>query len=156
MNLTDGSAASKPVTPPPTQTQHHHHRHPHPDDAEFLREQLGLSNVSPVGPTADVYRIAGYADGLLGTKKPECLPMMALWDSGLKYPDKNNPLPIDLLWGGGVRAGVTWDGTFYRDVSRYPAGFTVLESVPETRQRAGLEEWVLVQLRQRFLSSRQR
>ena len=45
--------------------------------------------------------------------------MMARYDSGLKYPDKNNPLPTDLLWGGGVRAGVTWDGTFYRDLSRY-------------------------------------
>ena len=45
--------------------------------------------------------------------------MMALYGSGLKWPDKNNPLPTDLLWGGGVRAGVTWDGTFYRDLSRY-------------------------------------
>ncbi len=41
------------------------------------------------------------------------------YDSGLKFPDKNNPLPTDVLWGGGVRAGVKWDGTFYRDLSRY-------------------------------------
>ena len=27
-----------------------------------------------------------------------------------------------MLWGGGVRAGITWDGTFYRDLLRYPAG----------------------------------
>ena len=66
-----------------------------------------------------MYRIAGYADGLIGTKNPECLPMMARYDSGLKWPDPNNPLPTDLLWGGGVRAGVTWDETFYRDLSRY-------------------------------------
>ena len=32
------------------------------------------------------------------------------------------PLPDDPLWDGGVRAGVTWDGTFYRDTARYPAG----------------------------------
>ena len=41
------------------------------------------------------------------------------YDSGLKYPDKNNPLPTDVLWGGGVRAGLKWDGTFYRDMNRY-------------------------------------
>ena len=40
----------------------------------------------------------------------------------MKWPDKNNPLPTDPLWGGGVRAGLKWDGTFYRDLSRYPAG----------------------------------
>ena len=27
-----------------------------------------------------------------------------------------------MLWGGGVRAGVTWDGTLYRDATRYPIG----------------------------------
>ena len=40
----------------------------------------------------------------------------------MKWPDKNNPLPTDPLWGGGVRAGLKWDGTFYRDATRYPAG----------------------------------
>ena len=44
------------------------------------------------------------------------------WDSGLKWPDPNNPLPTDLLWGGGVRGGLWWDGTLYRDATRYPAG----------------------------------
>jgi len=48
--------------------------------------------------------------------------MMARYNSGLKWPDPNNPLPTDFLWGGGVRAGLPWDGTFYRDVTRYPAG----------------------------------
>jgi len=40
----------------------------------------------------------------------------------LKWPDKTNPLPTDPLWGAGVRGGLKWDGTFYRDVTRYPAG----------------------------------
>ena len=48
--------------------------------------------------------------------------MMARYNSGLKWPDPNNPLPTDFLWGGGVRAGRPWDGTFYRDATRYPAG----------------------------------
>jgi len=75
--------------------------------------------VPPVGPTADVYRIAGYVDGLIGAKRPECDVLRPHYNSGLKYPDKNNPLPTDVLWGGGVRAGLRWDGTFYRDLSRY-------------------------------------
>ena len=44
------------------------------------------------------------------------------WNSGLTWPDPNNPLPTDLLWGGGVVGGLWWDGTLYRDVGRYPAG----------------------------------
>ena len=44
------------------------------------------------------------------------------FDSGLKWPDANNPKPDDFLWGRGVFGGVTWDGTFYRDAARYPAG----------------------------------
>ena len=40
----------------------------------------------------------------------------------MKWPDKTNPLPTDPLWGAGVRGGLKWDGTFYRDVTRYPAG----------------------------------
>jgi len=40
----------------------------------------------------------------------------------LKWPDPNNRKPDDPLWGAGVRGGIRWDGTFYRDVSRYPAG----------------------------------
>ena len=40
----------------------------------------------------------------------------------MKFPDKNNPQPTDVLWGGGVRAGLKWDGTFYRDLLRYSAG----------------------------------
>ena len=78
--------------------------------------------VPPPGPTVDAYRIAGYVDGLVGAKRPECDLLRPHYDSGLKYPDKNNPLPTDVLWGGGVRAGLKWDGTLYRDVSRYAAG----------------------------------
>ena len=40
----------------------------------------------------------------------------------MKWPDNNNPLPTDPLWGAGVRGGIKWDGTFYRDATRYPAG----------------------------------
>jgi hypothetical protein len=40
----------------------------------------------------------------------------------LKWPDSNNPKPDDPLWGAGVRGGIRWDGTFYRDLARYPAG----------------------------------
>ena len=78
--------------------------------------------VVPVGPTADAYRIAGYADGLIGAARPDCDVLLPHYDSGLKWPDSNHPQPDDFLWDGGVRAGVTWDGTFYRDLARYPAG----------------------------------
>ena len=118
MNLPDGSAAPAPVSSAPTPQPHHHHRHPHPADAEFVREQLGQSIV-PTGPTADAYRIAGYTDGLVGASKPGCDLLLPHWDSGLKWPDPNNPKPDDLLWGAGVAGGVKWDGTFYRDMARY-------------------------------------
>ena len=103
--------------------EHHHHKHRHPPiaDADLLRQQFA-HQAAPVGPTADAYRLVGYTNELVGTKNPECLPMMARYDSGVKWPDPNNPLPTDFLWGGGVRAGLPWDGMFYRDVTRYPAG----------------------------------
>ncbi len=81
--------------------------------------------VAPAPPsdlTADVYRLANYTDGLVGAAKPECDLLRPHFDSGLRFADKNNPQPDDPLWGRGVRAGVTWDGTFYRDVARYVAG----------------------------------
>jgi hypothetical protein len=78
----------------------------------------------PVAPaaTADAYRLAAYTDGLVGAAKPGCDILLPHFDSGLRWADNNNPLPDDPLWDGGVRAGVTWDGTFYRDTARYPAG----------------------------------
>jgi len=97
--------------------KHHHHHHPHPDDAAFLRDTL--SPVTPPGSTADCYRIAGYVNGLVGAAKPGCDLLLPHFDSGLKWADANNPLPDDPLWGGGVRAGVRWDGTFYRDLNRF-------------------------------------
>ena len=56
---------------------------------------------------------------MVGAAKPGCDILKPHWNSGLKWPDKNNPLPTDPRWGGGVRAGLTWDGTFYRDLNRY-------------------------------------
>ena len=73
----------------------------------------------PTGPTVDAYRITGYTDGLVGAAKPGCDILLPHYDSGLKFSDKNNPQPTDVLWGSGVRAGLEWDGTFYRDLSRY-------------------------------------
>lgn len=78
----------------------------------------------PAGPTADAYRIAGYADGAVGAAKPGCDVLLPHFDSGLRWADAANPQPDDPLWDGGVRAGATWDGTFYRDVTRYAAGGT--------------------------------
>ena len=74
----------------------------------------------PSGPTAAAYRIAGYQDGLVGAS-PECDVLRPHYNSGLKWPDKNNLKPDDPLWGRWVYGGVPWDGTFHRDLSRYAA-----------------------------------
>jgi len=99
-----------------------HRKHKHhlsrQDDAILLNQPV----VPPVGPTADAYRIVGYTHGLVGASKPGCDILKPHYDSGLKWPDTNNPLPADPLWGAGVRGGIKWDGTFYRDMIRYPAG----------------------------------
>lgn len=79
-----------------------------------------IAEVVPPGATAEVYRIAGYQDGLVGVTG--CDALLPHWDSGLLWPDENNPRPDDFLWDGGVAGGVPWDGTFYRDQSRYAAG----------------------------------
>jgi hypothetical protein len=73
----------------------------------------------PSGPTGVVYRIANYSDGLVGAASPGCDLLLPHFDSGLRWADASNPLPDDPLWDGGVGGGVTWDGTFYRDLSRY-------------------------------------
>ena len=80
----------------------------------MLRQQFAHP-APPVGPTADAYRLVGYQDGLVGNSDE----LQAHYDSGLTWPDSNNPRPDDPLWGGGVDGGVKWDGTFYRDLSRY-------------------------------------
>ena len=59
---------------------------------------------------------------MIGYKKPECSLIAPRFDTGIKFADPNNPNPENVLFGGGVRAGVRWDGTFYRDQVRYPAG----------------------------------
>ncbi len=76
---------------------------------------------TPTGPTAEGYRIAGYADGLIGAAEPDCNVLLPHFDSGLTWPDENNPQPEDWLWDGGVAGGIEWDGTFWRDVQRYSA-----------------------------------
>ena len=73
---------------------------------------------APTGPTADIYRITGYTDGLVGSG-PGCNILKPKWGSGLKWPDKNNPKPDDPCWGRGIAGGIRWDGTFYRDMTRY-------------------------------------
>ncbi|MCX7010136.1 MAG: hypothetical protein NTY53_23345 [Kiritimatiellaeota bacterium] len=72
--------------------------------------------------TANAYRIAGYTDGLIGSAEPDCDILLPHYDSGLTWPDANNPRPDDPLWGGGVDGGIKWDGTFWRDLARYSAG----------------------------------
>ena len=69
----------------------------------------------------DAYRLAGYTDGLVGGKEPECDVLLPHYDSGIRFADSNNPQPDDPLWGPGVAGGVKWDGTFYRDLPRYNA-----------------------------------
>lgn len=76
-------------------------------------------HATPPGPTADCYRIASYQDGLVGAARPECDLLLPHMDSGLCWPDENNPQADDPLWDGGVAGGVTWDGTFYRDLNRF-------------------------------------
>jgi hypothetical protein len=57
---------------------------------------------------------------MVGGAYPQCDVLRPKWDSGLKWADKNNPQPGDWRWGAGVGGGVTWDGTFFRDLIRYP------------------------------------
>ena len=106
------------------EAQPHKKQRLRPVDAYRLRDDLDADTAPiPTGPTAAVYRIAGYQQNLIGdSAKPACLVIAAKWGSGLKWPDPNNPQPTDLLWGGGVTAGLWWDGTVYRDLARYPAG----------------------------------
>ena len=76
-----------------------------------------LAPPSPSGPTADVYRIANYSDGIVGANG--CDVLLPHWDSGLRWGDANNPQPDIACFDGGVAGGVRWDGTFYRDLNRY-------------------------------------
>ena len=103
-------------------THHHHHKHEeHPrTDAQGFREHFGSgAGVLPAGPFAEVYRIAGYQDGLVGAS-PECGILQPHYDSGLKWGG-STPNPEAPCWGSGVAGGVRWDGTFHRDLARYSA-----------------------------------
>ncbi len=114
------------ATPGTGSRHHHHHKKEHTlADIDHLRETYGKdpAPVLPPGPFSDTYRIASYTNGLVGAAEPQCDVMAAHWDQeGLFWPDENNPKPDDLLWDAGVHGGITWDGTFYRDTARYPAG----------------------------------
>ena len=99
---------------------HHKHRNPRSAEADELRQRWAHPVLSD-GPTAETYRIAGYHDGLIGATRPDCDLLLPQFDSGLTWPDENNPQPDDPLWDGGVAGGITWDGTFWRDLGRYAA-----------------------------------
>ena len=87
-----------------------------------------VGQIPPVGPTADAYRIVGYTDGLVGAASPGCDALLPHFDSGISFTDEDNPQPDDVLFDGGVSGGVKWDGTFYRDLTRYPTGGTLFWS----------------------------
>lgn len=98
-----------------------HHRRKKRRSRQRDAALLNQPHPPPSNPTADCYRIAGYVDGLIGAARPECDLLLPHYDSGLRWPDSNNPQPDDPRFDGGVRAGVTWDGTFWRDLGRYAA-----------------------------------
>ena len=104
-------------------TKHHKKKHHlSAEKADRFRENFdNATAITPPGPTADIYRIAGYADGIVGAS-PECDILRPHMDSGLRWPDENNPKPDDPCWGRGIAGGVRWDGMLYRDVNRFPAG----------------------------------
>jgi len=102
----------------------HHH-----DRFAGMRSAPGFPALPPTGAMLDVYRIAGYTMDLVGAKRPECDLLRPHYDSGIKWPDKNNPKGDDVRWGGGVRFGRPWDGTFYRDLSRYGASGPLFWSI---------------------------
>ncbi len=100
---------------------HHHHKqeeHPRRDEAGFHDHFGSGAPLPPPGPFAESYRIAGYQDGLVAAT-PECELLLPEFDSGLEFGDEDNDQPGDWLMDGGVLGGVTWDGTFYRDLARY-------------------------------------
>src|ERR1051326_7284630 len=95
------------------------HRH-HKKHRSRQRDATQLNQpTTPASPTAVAYRIVGYQDGLIGAARPDCDLLLPHYDSGLRWPDASNPQPDDPLFDGGVRAGVRWDGTFWRDLARY-------------------------------------
>ena len=88
--------------------------------------------------------------------RPECDLLRPHFDSGLRWPDENNPQPGDWCWDGGVAGGVTWDGTFYRDQPAIPPAAILLERLPQARHRPRHQERLLAQLRRRLVPPRQR
>ena len=99
-------------------TTSHHQKNRLRQEAQALHAAL-QTNPLP-GITADSYRIATYADGLIGAT-PESDVLRPKWGSGLKWGSASSPQPGDSCWGAGVAGGVKWDGTFHRDLARYSA-----------------------------------
>jgi len=83
-----------------------------------LRNEYAPTN--PPGATGDTYKIANYADGLVGAS-PECDVLRPKYNSGIKYAG-STPNPEAPCFDRGISGGIRWDGTFHRDLSRYSAG----------------------------------
>lgn len=103
-----------------THRRHKQEEHPRKDAGHFHAHFGSGAGVGPAGPFAEVYRIAGYQDGLVGASA-ECSILKPKYSSGIKFGD-GTPNPEAPCWGRGVAGGVRWDGTFHRDQVRYPAG----------------------------------
>ena len=99
----------------------------------------------PTVPRRRLIASRGYHDGLIGATRPDCDLLLPQFDSGLTWPDENNPQPDDPLWDGGVAGGITWDGTFWRDLGRYAASGPLFWSAylkPGTAPGSGNGYWL--------------
>ena len=84
---------------------------------QTLHRLLLAQELAPAAVTAEVYRIENYTDGLVGVNG--CTSLLPTFDSGLRWGDAANPQPDVARFDGGVAGGVTWNGAFYRDLTRY-------------------------------------
>ena len=99
-------------------TSHHHKKGHHDREDDAFRLMALEPHAAPLPPpTGDTYKIAAYADGLVGAS-PDCDVLRPKYDSGIKYAG-SEPNPEAPCWGRGISGGIRWDGTFHRDLSRY-------------------------------------